>query len=1052
MATITPAITGVRTVEPTTPLEALRRPVSVRRWPELVANIAPMPPRVARRRALLMLACAMTMSAGVHADEAGDGSADYGGYAADQGTSYPADRSGFGDDDFGARAESTQNFGSDFGGVGYQSGFLGCAPGGGRSIGQRGLRTELVQPPAPRSQGEDKYIRLGVTVAETYTDNVTLASDENAESDFITQVVPSLVACANSGRVRAALSYQLQALRYQNNSQFDDIYNDVSGETTIEVVPSRVFLDADTSYGQAVVDPANTFSRTNTLRPGNRTSAWISNISPYALQGLGPVGRAMLRYRYGRTEFGDSDLPETELHGVYFNVTSPPENSLWSWQANVLSQRVERSGGDLDAFFDDSDVFEGDDFDSADARTTHFDKATLDLGYQLTESLRLLALGGVENEFNRDGSTDRLSSPLWNAGFLWTSAANSLEARYGERYFGSNYFVDAVHRGANFDLSLSYQEDTTVSGLNQLNGGALGGGGGFRRPRTSLFDRGVFVQKRLLATLGYDTAFTRTTLRAFDESRNFVQSATDEDVYGADLQVEYQAASRTSITPRASWEHRDSGVRSEADIAEAGISLAYLVTPLTQAALGYSHAWRNAETDSGSYEENRIVVQFSTYYWFGMYEAFYNLSAGPFQLMPDPRFLFPSADHQRALSYLLYGLQRREGFVVITGDVGIGKTLLVQTLIGEIGDRNLSVARVAMANLDADGVLPMVASAFGLPHESRSKIGLLNDLVARILPTYNRGALLIVDEAQTCTPAALEELRAISNLQAHGRALLQVFLVGQTDLRATLADPKMEQLRQRVITSHHLRPLDVDEVRDYVQHRLVAAGWHADPSFTESVYPRVQAWSRGIPRRINLLMDRFLLYGYLESLHELDESHLQAVIDELDAELADQYSAPSPELPAASIDTRDIEQAEDRIHGVERAFTAAVGESRARQFLEKHEASAQTGELVALNLRIARLESLLADQSALDVLQTPQSPQSAADDAAAKPADQPTGGSPQSRPVEPDFDVLNLRPTAEASAGHAPRTPPRKPPPQKGTPAGDGPRRGFFSRRKKHET
>src|SRR5699024_4924501 len=124
-------------------------------------------------------------------------------------------------------------------------------------------------------------------------------------------------------------------------------------------------------------------------------------------------------------------------------------------------------------------------------------------------------------------------------------------------------------------------------------------------------------------------------------------------------------------------------------------------------------------------------------------------------------------------------MQRREGFVVITGDIGIGKTLLVQKLIDDIGGRNLSVARVAMANLDADGVVPMVASAFGLSPESRSKVGLLNDLVTKIQPLHNHGALLIVDEAQTCTPAALEELRLISNLQSRGKALLQVFLVGQ---------------------------------------------------------------------------------------------------------------------------------------------------------------------------------------------------------------------------------------------------------------------------------
>lgn len=363
-----------------------------------------------------------------------------------------------------------------------------------------------------------------------------------------------------------------------------------------------------------------------------------------------------------------------------------------------------------------------------------------------------------------------------------------------------------------------------------------------------------------------------------------------------------------------------------------------------------------------------------------MYEAFYNLTSGPFQLMPDPRFLFPSKGHKRALSYLLYGLQRREGFVVITGDIGIGKTLLVQKLISEIGGRNLSVQRVAMANLDADGVVPMVASAFGLEHESRSKIGLLDDLTARILPTYNRGALLIVDEAQTCTPAALEELRAISNLQAHGRALLQVFLVGQTDLRTTLAQPGMEQLRQRVITSYHLRALDVAELRDYVQHRLAAAGWRSDPELAEAVYPRIHAWSQGVPRRINLVMDRLLLYGYLEELHALDESDVQMVIDELNAEQGDDLVGVQPEATTASISTEESDALMDRIAGIEHAFTAAVGESRAKQLLDKHEASVHQKMLVAMNLRIARLESMLVDRGVIDELKQPQ--QSSAEPAA----------------------------------------------------------------------
>lgn len=356
-----------------------------------------------------------------------------------------------------------------------------------------------------------------------------------------------------------------------------------------------------------------------------------------------------------------------------------------------------------------------------------------------------------------------------------------------------------------------------------------------------------------------------------------------------------------------------------------------------------------------------------------MYESFYNLSAGPFQLMPDPRFLFPRQGHQRALSYLMYGLQRREGFVVITGDVGIGKTLLVQALIDEVGGRNLSVARVAMANLDADGVLPMVASAFGLPSESRSKVGLLNDLVSRILPNYNRGALLIVDEAQTCTPAALEELRVISNLQAQGRALLQVFLVGQSELRKTLAHPAMEQLRQRIITSYHLRALEVDELRDYVQYRLTAAGWRSDPELADAIYPLLHAWSNGVPRRINLLMDRLLLYGYLEELHVLGEVDARIVIDELNAEQQDEIvGMPSEAVATPALSAQENDAMLGRIAQLENAFTVAVGDDRARQLLDKHEASAQQKALVAMDLRIARLESLLADQAALNELQQPQ--------------------------------------------------------------------------------
>ncbi len=271
-----------------------------------------------------------------------------------------------------------------------------------------------------------------------------------------------------------------------------------------------------------------------------------------------------------------------------------------------------------------------------------------------------------------------------------------------------------------------------------------------------------------------------------------------------------------------------------------------------------------------------------------MYEKFYKLRGKPFQLTPDPRLLFPSKGHKRALSYLLYGLEQGEGFVMITGAVGTGKTLLIQTLFDRLASRRIATASMVSANLEGPDLLPAVASAFRLAYEGRSKAALLQDLKAHLvaLRVRHTGALLVVDEAQTLTPAALELLRILSNLEISGQALLQIFLVGQTELRRTIATHQMEQLRQRIIASHRLEPLLSDESHDYILHRLHAVGWKGDPEFSPDVFSEVQRVSAGIPRKINLIMDRLLLYGYLEERHQLDRSALITVVDEIQEEMA----------------------------------------------------------------------------------------------------------------------------------------------------------------------
>ena len=308
-----------------------------------------------------------------------------------------------------------------------------------------------------------------------------------------------------------------------------------------------------------------------------------------------------------------------------------------------------------------------------------------------------------------------------------------------------------------------------------------------------------------------------------------------------------------------------------------------------------------------------------------MYEAFFSLSRRPFSLTPDRSFLFPSKGHKRALSYLLYGLEQREGFVVITGDVGTGKTLLIQTLFGELAERRMATAKIAAANLTADSVLPMVSAAFGRPYEGLTKVSLLRDLEATLRDSdYRDGALLVVDEAQTFSREALEELRILSNFEVAGRALMQIFLVGQTDLRPILAERGMSQLRQRIIASHHLDPLSREESEEYVWHRLNTAGWSGDPDLTPSMFDAVFGWSRGIPRRINLLMDRLLLFAYLEEQHRLDASDAQTVLEDLSMESGqiEEPGQPPPESGAPpSWSTTQASDIEERLSALEAGFT-----------------------------------------------------------------------------------------------------------------------------------
>ena len=241
-----------------------------------------------------------------------------------------------------------------------------------------------------------------------------------------------------------------------------------------------------------------------------------------------------------------------------------------------------------------------------------------------------------------------------------------------------------------------------------------------------------------------------------------------------------------------------------------------------------------------------------------MYEAHFKLTGKPFQLNPDPHFFYRSQGHKRALAYMRYGLQQEQGFIVVTGDVGTGKTMLVNNLFREIEDQGVVAAKIVSTNVKDLDLLRLIAAEFDIPFEKASKASLLHDLEAFFKACREDGkrVLLVMDEAQNLPRSALEELRMLSNFDHNGMPLVQSFLLGQREFRGILRAPGLEQLRQRVIAAYHLKPLSAPEIKSYVEHRMRRVGWTNDPIIEEAVYQRIYEITGGVPRRINTLFDR----------------------------------------------------------------------------------------------------------------------------------------------------------------------------------------------------
>jgi general secretion pathway protein A len=350
-----------------------------------------------------------------------------------------------------------------------------------------------------------------------------------------------------------------------------------------------------------------------------------------------------------------------------------------------------------------------------------------------------------------------------------------------------------------------------------------------------------------------------------------------------------------------------------------------------------------------------------------MYDQYYNLSSRPFQLTPDPQFYFESATHRKALSYLGYGLAQGEGFIVITGEVGAGKSTLVSHLMQSVDKARLTAATIVTSQLDGLDMVRMTAESFGIDTRGLDKAATLKSIENFLHAEARAGrrCLLVVDEAQNLSVDALEELRMLSNFQLGSSALLQIFLLGQPEFRDLVRDaPELEQLRQRVIATHHLEPMDANEVEPYIVHRLSRAGWNGRPEVTADAYAVLFAETAGVPRKLNTLMNRVMLMGAVEQVDTLDGRMVGAVI----ADMAGKPFAYEAPMSAHAPVQETAPEAEKRSAVPEPEMTKTPVEDVATDKIaivpQPAPSFADNAELEALTARIAMLEQRVTEQEA----------------------------------------------------------------------------------------
>ena len=454
----------------------------------------------------------------------------------------------------------------------------GCVP---PRLGSSGLASSSDQAPL------GYYLVPSVSVGAFYSDNINLAPDASRRSDTATILTPSLKACTYGSRLRATFDYTGQAIHYSQPPPDNKYFNQFNGTLVSFLYPGHLYFDASGSYGQTVINPGQAYAGNNVFLTGNRTNVWSYRLSPYWRQGLGGLGRAELRYAYGRTLYGDSSLSGSRSYTTTFDLTNPSDTAVWTWHLHWKTSRVKYDQG---------------------AQTQYFDDAYLSVGYLLFPNLQLLAKGGVETQYEPDGTVKRYGSRYGSAGFRYASGFASLAASYGWRYFGHVWSVDASYRLPRLLFAASYAETTTDTALQAAQTTQSGVIVPLNQPQII----NAYISKRASGSMTYLMPRSRLVFTAYDERRYYRPSSIGHDrTTGGSVDWKWRYNTLTTVNASFSRERLTTVQTPDSPdfINQAGLGITRMLLPNLELSLNLLRQSRSSHIEANTYTANSAAIQ-----------------------------------------------------------------------------------------------------------------------------------------------------------------------------------------------------------------------------------------------------------------------------------------------------------------------------------------------------------------------------------------------------------------------------------------------------------